>query len=51
MTVRYEAINAMLLNKFEKEHRKVEEQAVAITPVQKQVEALAARRRSLRSAE
>jgi hypothetical protein len=27
MTVRYEAVNAMLLNEFLKEHRKVEEQA------------------------
>ena len=27
-TVRYEAVNAMLLNEFLKEHRKVEEQAV-----------------------
>jgi hypothetical protein len=26
MTVRYEAVNAMLLNEFLKEHRKVEEQ-------------------------
>jgi hypothetical protein len=26
-TVRYEAVNAMLLNEFLKEHRKVEEQA------------------------
>jgi hypothetical protein len=30
-TVRYEAVNAMLLNEFLKEHRKVEEQQVAIT--------------------
>src|SRR5437762_9897901 len=29
-TVRYEAVNAMLLNEFIKEHRKVEEQQVAI---------------------
>ena len=29
-TVRYEAVNAMLLNEFLKEHRKVEEQATAI---------------------
>ena len=29
-TVRYEAVNAMLLNEFLKEHRKVEEQAVTI---------------------
>src|SRR5438552_3971459 len=30
-TVRYEAVNAMLLNEFLKEHRKVEEQQAAIT--------------------
>jgi len=29
-TVRYEAVNAMLLNEFLKEHRKVEEQADTI---------------------
>jgi hypothetical protein len=34
-TVRYEAVNAMLLNEFLKEHRKVEQ-------LQKQVEALTA---------
>ena len=30
-TVRYEAVNAMLLNEFLKEHRKVEEQEATIT--------------------
>jgi hypothetical protein len=30
-TIRYEAVNAMLLNEFLKEYRKVEEQAVVIT--------------------
>ena len=30
-TVRYDAVNAMLLNEFLKEHRKVEEQQVTIT--------------------
>src|SRR5437773_1355179 len=30
-TVRYEAVNAMLLNEFLKEHRRVEQQAAAIT--------------------
>jgi uncharacterized coiled-coil protein SlyX len=30
-TVRYEAVNAMLLNEFLKEHRKVQEQEAAIT--------------------
>jgi len=34
-TVRYEAVNAMLLNEFLKEHRKVEQ-------MQKQIEALTA---------
>ena len=29
-TVRYEAVNAMLLNEFLKEHRKVEDQAATI---------------------
>ena len=32
-TVRYEAVNAMLLNEFLKEHRKVEEQVAAIAVV------------------
>ena len=32
-TVRYEAVNAMLLNEFLKEHRKVEEQEATITQV------------------
>jgi uncharacterized coiled-coil protein SlyX len=53
-TVRYEAVNAMLLNEFLKEHRKVEQQEATITQVkstaakqeatianqQKQIEAL-----------
>src|SRR6185503_9550571 len=30
-TVRYEAVNAMLLNEFLKEHRKVEDQETTIT--------------------
>ena len=30
-TVRYDAVNAMLLNEFLKEHRKVKEQQAAIT--------------------
>jgi trimeric autotransporter adhesin len=48
-TVRYEAVNAMLLNEFLKEHRKVEEQdrrlqtqETAIAKQQKQIEALVA---------
>ena len=44
-TVRYEQINAMLLNEFLKEHRKVQEQAAAIgrleTTVAKQEETIA----------
>ncbi len=46
-TVRYEAVNAMLLNEFLKEHRKVEEQdhqlqkqEATIAKQQKQIEAL-----------
>src|SRR6266536_4860452 len=48
-TVRYEAVNAMLLNEFLKEHRKVEEQGATITELkhnfadqQEQIEALTA---------
>ena len=44
-TVRYEAVNAMLLNEFLKEHRKVEEQQVRVTELNSRVakqEALAA---------
>jgi len=48
-TVRYEAVNAMLLNEFLKQHRKVEEQQVTITALksalaeqQKAMKALAA---------
>jgi uncharacterized coiled-coil protein SlyX len=53
-TVRYEAVNAMLLNEFLKEHRKVAEQGTTITELkaelratvtrqQKQIDALTAR--------
>jgi hypothetical protein len=42
MTVRYEAVNAMLLSEFLKEHRKVEEQGAMIVKQQKQIEALTA---------
>jgi hypothetical protein len=34
-TVRYEAVNAMLLNEFLKEHRKVQEQEATITQLKK----------------
>ena len=42
MTVRYDAVNAMLLNEFLKEHHKVEQQAAAIAQLRKQVETLSA---------
>jgi hypothetical protein len=41
-TVRYEAVNAMLLNEFLKEHRKNEEQQAMIARLEQQVEALTA---------
>ena len=41
-TVRYDAVNAMLLNEFLKEHRTVQEQGAIIARQQKQIEALAA---------
>ena len=41
-TVRYEAVNAMLLNEFLKEYRKVEEQADTIAQLKSGMEALAA---------
>jgi Chaperone of endosialidase len=41
-SVRYEAVNAMLLNEFLKEHRTVQEQGVTIAHLQKQVAALTA---------
>jgi hypothetical protein len=41
-TVRYEAVNAMLLNEFLKAHRKIEEQGTTIAQQQKQIDALAA---------
>ena len=41
-TVRYEAVNAMLLNEFLKEHRVVQEQGATIERQQKQIEALTA---------
>ena len=40
-TVRYDAVNAMLLNEFLKEHCKNEEQEATIARQQKQIEALA----------
>jgi hypothetical protein len=41
-TVRYEAVNAMLLNEFLKEHRKNEEQQATIAQLKSQMEALIA---------
>jgi len=41
-TVRYEAVNAMLLNEFLKEHQKVEEQGETIAQMKKQIETLTA---------
>src|SRR5215467_13942868 len=41
-TVRYDAVNAMLLNEFLKEHRTVQEQGAIIARQQKQIEALTA---------
>ena len=41
-SVRYEMINAMLLNEFLKEHRKNEKQEATIARLQKQIEALTA---------
>jgi hypothetical protein len=38
-TVRYEAVNAMLLNEFLKEHRTVQEQGATITQQRKDFEA------------
>ena len=37
LSVRYDQVNAMLLNEFLKEHRKVQEQGAAITELKKQV--------------
>jgi hypothetical protein len=42
-TVRYEAVNAMLLNEFLKEHRKVEQQESTITQLKNDLQATAAR--------
>jgi Chaperone of endosialidase len=41
-TVRYEAVNATLLNEFLKAHRKLEEQQIRIDQQQKQIDALTA---------
>jgi hypothetical protein len=41
-TVRYEAVNAMLLNEFQKEHRSVRDLKETVAQQQKQIEALSA---------
>ena len=41
-TVRYDAVNAMLLNEFLKEHRKVQEQTATIAELKSGMEALTA---------
>jgi Chaperone of endosialidase len=41
-TVRYDAVNAMLLNEFLKEHRKVQEQEATITQLKKEMGAVVA---------
>jgi hypothetical protein len=42
-SVRYNAINAMLLNEFLKEHRKVEEQQASIAKLKEELETIVAR--------
>jgi hypothetical protein len=42
-TVRYDAVNAMLLNEFLNEHRKNEEQQATVTELKKELQANAAR--------
>jgi hypothetical protein len=41
-TVRYDAVNAMLLNEFLKEHKTVQEQGATIARLEKQIDALTA---------
>jgi len=43
LTVRYDAVNAMLLNEFLKEHRKIETLEATVAQQQKKMEDLAAR--------
>ena len=40
--MRYDAVNAMLLNEFLKEHKNVQEQGATIRRLEKQIEALTA---------
>jgi uncharacterized coiled-coil protein SlyX len=48
-SVRYDAVNAMLLNEFLKEHRTVQEQGATIAEQQKEIKALKAELRELAS--
>ena len=48
-TVRYEAVNAMLLNEFLKEHRKNDEQGATIVQQQKEIDAFKAELKEQRS--
>jgi hypothetical protein len=41
-SVRYEAVNAMLLNEFLKAHRRIEEQEATIARLQKQIDTVTA---------
>jgi hypothetical protein len=41
-SVHYEMVNAMLLNEFLKEHRKVDEQQATIAQLKKEIEAIVA---------
>ena len=41
-TVRYDAVNAMLLNEFLKEHRKLAEQQATITQLKTEIQAIVA---------
>jgi len=41
-SVRYDQVNAILLNEFPKEHRKTEKLAATVTQQQKQIQALTA---------
>jgi len=41
-SVRYEAVNAMLLNEFLNAHRRIEEQEATVACLQKQIDALTA---------
>jgi hypothetical protein len=41
-TVRYEAVNAMLLNEFLKEHKRVQELEATVVQQQQQIDALVA---------